>query len=71
MAEKRKLTLKDHIQAWAGGIGSMVGLFIFCVILGMIFMDYNPMDMLNGIKSDLLEIFEKISNLWRCAKWMN
>lgn len=61
----KKLTLKDHIQAWAGGIGSMVGLFIFCVILGVIFMDYDPMDMLNGIKSDLLEIFEKISNLWR------
>ena len=62
MAEKRKLTLKDHIQAWAGGIGSMVGLFLFCVILGVIFMDYDPMDMLNGIKSDLLEIFEKVSN---------
>ena len=65
MAEKRKLTLKDHIQAWAGGIGSMVGLFIFCVILGVIFMDYDPMDMVNGIKGDLLEIVEKISNLWR------
>ena len=65
MVEKRKLTLKDHIQAWAGAIGSMGGLFIFCVLLGVIFMDYDPMDMVNGIKSDLLEIVEKISNLWR------
>lgn len=64
MAEK-KLTLKDKLQAWAGGIGSMVGLFLFCVILGVIFMDYDPMDMFNGIKSDIIEIVEKISNLWR------
>ena len=62
MAEKRKLTVKDRIQAWAGGIGSMVGLFLFCVLLGVIFMDYDPMAMVNGIKGDLLEIFEKVSN---------
>ena len=65
MAKKRKLTLKDNLQALAGGIGSMVGLFLFCVLLGMIFMDYDPMTMVDGIKSDLLEIVEKISNLWR------
>lgn len=65
MAEKKKLTLKDNLQAWAAGIGSMGGLFLFCVLLGVIFMDYDPMTMVNGIKSDLLEIVEKISNLWR------
>ena len=57
MVEKRKLTLKDHIQALAGGIGSMGGLFLFCVILGMIFMDYDPRTMLEGILEDLKAIF--------------
>ena len=57
MAEKRKLTLKDHIQAWAGAIGSMGGLFLFWVLLGMIFMDYDPRTMLEGIWGDLKAIF--------------
>ena len=57
MAEKKKLTLKDNLQAIAAGIGSMGGLFLFCVILGMIFMDYDPRTMLEGILEDLKAIF--------------
>ena len=57
MDEKRKLTLKDHIQAWAGAIGSMGGLFLFCVILGMIFMDYDPRTMIEGIKQEIEMLF--------------
>lgn len=53
----KKLTVKDHIQAWAGAIGSMGGLFLFCVLLGMIFMDYDPRTMIEGIKEDLAAIF--------------
>ena len=57
MAEKKKLTLKDELQALAGGIGSMGGLFLFCLILGVIFMDYDPRTMLEGILEDLKAIF--------------
>lgn len=57
MKEKKKLTLKDELQALAGGIGSMGGLFLFCLILGVIFMDYDPRAMLEGILEDLKAIF--------------
>lgn len=53
----KKLTPKDKFQALAAGIGSMGGLFLFCVILGMIFMDYDPRTMLEGIAQDLKNIF--------------
>ena len=54
---KKKLTLKDELQAWAGAIGSMVGLFLFCVLLGVVFMDYDPRTMIEGIKEELAAIF--------------
>lgn len=64
MAEKKKLTLKENLLIWAGAIGIVGGLFFFCIICGVVFMDYDPMNMVNGIKSDFMEIVEKISNLW-------
>ena len=54
---KKKLTLKDNLQAIAAGIGSMGGLFLFCLILGVVFMDYDPRTMLEGILEDLKAIF--------------
>jgi hypothetical protein len=65
MKEEKKLSLKDELQAWAGGIGIVVGLFGFSVILGMIFMDYDPMTMVEGIAEDLRTIFETIKNFFR------
>ena len=53
----KKLTLKENLLIWAGAIGSMGGLFLFCLILGVIFMDYDPRTMLEGIKQDLEAIF--------------
>ena len=55
--KEKKLTLKDELQAWAGAIGSMVGLFLFCVFLGVVFMDYDPRTMIEGIKEELAAIF--------------
>ena len=52
-----KLSLKDHIQAWAVGIGIVGGLFLFSLILGILFMDYNPMTMVENIMQDLKTIF--------------
>lgn len=52
-----KLSLKDYIQALAGGIGIVGGLFAFSLILGVLFMDYDPRTMLEGIKEDLEAIF--------------
>ena len=54
---KKKLNLKDNLQAIAAGIGSMGGLFLFCLILVVIFMDYDPKTMLEGILEDLKAIF--------------
>lgn len=54
---KKELSLKDHVQAWATGIGIIVGLFGFSLILGIIFMDYNPMTMVENIMQDLKAIF--------------
>lgn len=59
MKEKKKLSLKDKLQAWAGGIGIVVGLFGFCVLLGIVFMDYDPMTMVKAMAQDLKEIFGK------------
>ena len=53
----KKLSLKDYIQAIAGGVIGMGGLFLFCLILGVIFMDYDPRTMLEGIAQDLKNIF--------------
>ena len=55
--EKKKLSLKNHIQAWATGIGIVVGLFGFSLILGMFFMDYDPRTMLENIERDLEFLF--------------
>lgn len=52
-----KLSLKDHIQAWATGVGIVVGLFGFSLILGMIFMDYDPRTMIENIERDLGFLF--------------
>lgn len=54
---KKKLSLKDHVQAWATGIGIVGGLFVFSLILGVIFMDYDPMTMVENIMQDLKAIF--------------
>jgi hypothetical protein len=53
----KKLTLKDKLQALATGIGIVGGLFAFSLILGMIFMDYDPRTMLEGIEQDLRSLF--------------
>lgn len=53
----KKLSLKDELQALAAGIGIVGGLFAFSLILGVIFMDYDPMTMLEGIAQDLKAIF--------------
>ena len=53
----KKLSLKDHVQAWATGIGIIVGLFGFSLILGMIFMDYDPRTMIENIERDLGFLF--------------
>lgn len=53
----KKLSLKDHIQAWATGVGIVVGLFGFGLILGMIFMDYDPRTMIENIERDLEFLF--------------
>lgn len=52
-----KLSLKDYIQALAGGIGIVGGLFAFSLILGILFMDYDPRTMLENIAEDLKFIF--------------
>ena len=52
-----KLSFKDYLQALAGGIGIVGGLFAFSLLLGMIFMDYDPMTMVEGIEQDLKAIF--------------
>jgi hypothetical protein len=65
MKEEKKLSLKDELQAWAGGIGIVAGLFGFSVILGMALMDYDPMTMVTGIAEDLRTIFETIKNFFR------
>lgn len=36
---KKKLSVKDELQAWAAGIGIVGGLFAFSLILGVLFMD--------------------------------
>ena len=52
-----KLSFKDYLQALAGGIGIVGGLFAFSLILGMLFMDYNPMTMVENIMQDFKDIF--------------
>lgn len=52
-----KLSVKDYIQAFAVGFGIVGGLFVFSLILGIIFMDYDPRTMLEGIAQDLKFIF--------------
>ena len=65
MKEEKKLSLKDELRAWAGGIGIVVGLFGFSVILGMVLMGYDPRTMIEGIVEDLRAIFETIKNFLR------
>ena len=57
MIDRKKLSLKDHVQAWATGVGIVVGLFGFSLILGMIFMDYDPRTMIENIERDLGFLF--------------
>ena len=52
-----KLSFKDHLQALAGGVGIVGGLFAFSLILGMLFMDYDPMTMVENIMQDFKDIF--------------
>ena len=54
---KKKLTLKDELQALAAGFGIVGGLFTFCVICGVLFMDYDPREMIWAIKEELEAIF--------------
>ncbi len=56
MKEEKELSVKDNLQAWAGAIGIVVGLFGFSLILGVIFMGYDPMTMLEGIAQDFEEL---------------
>lgn len=52
-----KLSVKDYIQAFAVGFGIVGGLFAFSLILGVLFMDYEPRTMLENIMQDLKNIF--------------
>ena len=52
-----KLSFKDYLQALAGGIGIVGGLFVFSLILGIVFMDYDPMTMVENIMQDFKDIF--------------
>lgn len=54
---KKKLSVKDELQAWAAGIGIVGGLFAFSLILGVLFMDYDPRTMIEGIAEELKLIF--------------
>lgn len=60
----KKLSIKDHVQAWATGIGIVGGLFVFSLILGIVFMDYDPMTMVENIMQDLKNILEDIKNIF-------
>ena len=53
----KKLSLKDHVQALAAGIGIVGGLFAFSVLLGVLFMDYDPRTMFEGIEQELKMLF--------------
>ena len=55
--KEKKLSLKDHIQAWAGSIGLIGGLFLIGLLCGVLFMDYDPRTMFEGILEDLKAIF--------------
>lgn len=57
MKEEKELCVKDELQAWAGAIGIVAGLFVLSLILGVVLMDYNPMTMVEGIAQDLKAIF--------------
>ena len=57
MKAKKKLTLKDYLQAIAAGIGIGGGMFAFCLILGVWLMDYDPRTMIEGIRQDLEMFF--------------
>ena len=52
-----RTAFKDFMQALAAGIGIVGGLFAFSLILGVLFMDYNPMTMIEAIKQELQMLF--------------
>ena len=52
-----KTAFKDFIKAVLGSSGAMLGLFALCVIYGMLFYDYDPRTMIDGIMADLKAIF--------------
>lgn len=54
---KKKLSLKDELQAWGGAFGVVAGLFILSLLLGVFLMDYDPRTMLEGIAQDFKNIF--------------
>lgn len=54
---KKKLSLKDELQAWGTALGIVVGLFGFSLILGVWLLDYDPRTMLEGIEQDLRSLF--------------
>ena len=61
LTNERNLTMKKFWNKWAvplaTGIGIVGGLFAFSVILGVLFMDYDPMTMVYNIARDFKEIF--------------
>ena len=52
-----KTAFKDFVTTVLAASGAMLGLFALCVIYGMVFYDYDPMTMIEGIKQDLKAIF--------------
>ena len=52
-----KTAFKDFMKDLIAASGAMLGLFALCVIFGVIFMDYDPRVMIEGIKQDLEAIF--------------
>ena len=52
-----KKAVKDFFVALLAVSGATIGLFALCVIYGMVFYDYDPMTMVEGIKQDLKMIF--------------
>ena len=54
------MKIKKLYDDWKGpflfGFGIVVGLFGFSLILGVIFMGYDPMTMLEGIAQDFEEL---------------
>ena len=53
----KKTAFKDFMQALAAGVGIVGGLFAFSLILGVMFMDYDPMTMVSAIAEEIEMLF--------------